>query len=352
MRPHMWRFITRPYQVKNSQLLLIDKCNHLVGYDKLFCNYNSIILMKEIDVKNKDCEKFSNELIQGECKFLVEISAISNLESNTKNMTLSLLDFCQNISSSAWKSECYFLLADELSYLSDFENYLDLMYIACNQSNRVNEYGCLDHVAINLPQEYIKEFCKFAKGDYKNKCYKGYGYKLGTNLTKNEFMNAYDKCAKLENELLSGCVDGLLWSISNTNAKKRKQFDYCKLIPIEFSSVCYTKYGSNFHTFKNYINSTINIKDYCSKVPINFTKYCFKGIARGFDESLRFDIQKGVDECAKFENKYRNECFSELLRQFDFDFNINSEDVIIKCNIFPLEFQEKCKSKIMSNNSK
>ena len=348
MRPHMWEFITRPNQPLNQNLLDIKECGNFVGYERLFCEYNEIILEQNMSDIINYCESFSDELIVGECKFQVQISQVPNLGFSTKNKIDFFMHYCQEIINPEWKSECYFLLADELSFLEDHKNYFEEIGEFCRKSNDANNFGCFNHVTINLMLSDAKFFCDLLGNSDKVDCYKGYGYKVGTNLTLNEVPKAINSCRKLNDELLNQCITGLIWSISTTSVPDKVEFfiDYCSLMPEGSKSLCYKQFGNEYHTFKKEGKTSIEIMDYCNMVDLKFQKNCIKGFAQGLDMAKKFDTKLEVEECLKLDINYQEVCMMQLISQLTYHQHTDSEVQISKCNLFPLNFQGECRNKI------
>jgi hypothetical protein len=352
IRPHMWGFIKKPREIKINEFSEINECNKKKSYDKLYCIYNLIDSRNNITFGMHVCNEFNDELINGECMFQLQISQIFNLNINTSKKINFFNGFCKNIKNPAWRSECFFLLADELSYLDNNYNYLKEISNSCSNSNLANSFGCFNHVAINLPLKHIKNFCSFAKENERENCYYGYGYKIGTNMSLNKLNESLKICKKLSENLSSNCVVGMIWSLSTTNVNDKMKFflNACEIISYEYKEICYHRLGYSFNILKD--SSGLNdINKYCSYVPKKYSKNCIKGYAEGLDLTKKFNLKLEIQECLNVEKLYQEDCIMQLIYQINFQkYYINITKQLTKCDLFPLKYQNICKKNMLKKD--
>ncbi|MEK6916199.1 MAG: hypothetical protein AABW92_00490, partial [Nanoarchaeota archaeon] len=136
MRPHMLAFISKSSDVSEDTFVDIDECIELKGYNRLNCIYGqALYISKENFTEGVElCKQFENELYSGECEYFLVLSLMPYLSINTDETISYIMDYCKDIKNPSWGSECYFLLADELSYLSNSDDYDYEIVLACSLS--------------------------------------------------------------------------------------------------------------------------------------------------------------------------------------------------------------------------
>lgn len=324
MRPHMWSFVVTHRDFEN-----------ISG----FINYNSLV--REITIQPKliqkldlCSQKFTGKF-QEQCKFFVGFGLIEQLPNNLNSFS----NFCLNFNSIQWTSECYYLIADELTYLNN-SNYLKNISKLCYASNQAYDYSCYHHTAINMPLDHIKSYCGYADVLYKEQCYEGYGYKLGFDNDLSSLGLNIEICNDLV-EYNDSCVIGLIQSISTYSKDDKQNFylESCKQIPDQYRNLCYQQYGHDYAFFE-----TLGIVEYCSIVEDNYVEDCFFGIGTGLDMIAKSNLDIAINICKETNTSLVNQnyCLKGVLWQLGrYGIKDNS------CELFPIEFKTECNQRVI-----
>jgi len=342
-RPHMAGFITSgaTYSAKNDFDSLLDKCNYYDGNIKLFCVYTNAAIMARYNFSQAGdvCSQLNDERLIGECSFYIASSFAMNIAHKTSERIDIIMDFCEKIIHPDWRSECYYVLADELA-LQKPERLEDIA-IACRKSNLAMFYGCFDHVEHLLPTEKLLEFCGLTESsNEKGDCFLGYGVTISRRFQDN-INSAIPACNKIPIEFRNYCFEGLGGSVG---------FDFrhdisagiaaCNKFPVEFRNYCFEELGRGVGSyFSHDISAGISA---CNKFPAEFRNYCFEGLGGSVGFDFRRDIFADISACNKFPVEFRNYCFEGLSRSVGFNFRHDISAGIAACNKFPAEFRNYC----------
>ncbi|MBT3464089.1 hypothetical protein HN451_03810 [archaeon] len=304
-----------------------------VDYEKI----NSVYRYSNKD--EKICNSLEDELLNGECNFFISISMISQLPKNYEHF----MKFCDGIANPSWRSECFFLIADELAAQENFTNYYEKIEKACEKSYNSWNYGCFSHVPINMPKEKVLNFCKSLDEKNKLECINGYGFKIGTNLTNENIQPTISICNKLTPAYNEECINGLIWSIGTTSEKDKMKFfrNYCELLPVNYTDDCYQQYGHQL-VIEDYI---LDMNYYCNFIPDNNKENCYYGIGLGMDMKTNSNLQKSIKFCNFAEDKYSNFCLRGIIYQLSRYIKDFSKKNSLLCNEFPDKLKEECLKK-------
>jgi len=277
-RQHMISFITTgvTYSVKNNFDSLLDKCSYYDGNIKLFCIYTNaaIIARYNFSQARSICNQLNDEMLIGECSFYIASSFAMNIAHKTSERIDLIMDFCEKIVHPDWRSECYYVLADELA-LTKPERLEDIA-IACRKSNLAKDYRCFNHIEHLLPTEKLLEFCDLTESfNEKVDCYLGFGLIIGQRFH-----------------------DNLNYSISA-----------CDKIPDNFSNYCFDSLGLIIgYNYNGGIDSAISS---CNKVPLESRESCFNGLCKGIDWRLKDDNLK-ILTLNEIPSEFMNDCFDVI----------------------------------------
>lgn len=348
IRPHIWSFIIKPRNVNDSRLFSLNECDLLNKYDRLHCIYSEAINEQKKQNNFSLCNIFNDTFLRGECKFYVQISKISKLNTNPQERISTFMSECNNISNPSWKSECYFLLADELSWNNDYLNYLNEIDLACKNSKENFDYFCTSHVLSYLSQNEILDFCENISSD-KNQCYEAYGFRVATDISKEDPKLIINKCTALVNDKATHCIIGSIINIGLVKNVERPSYllNYCNILPNEYKSRCYKEYGINYEFYMPKDLNFHQINEYCLLVPLNYIVDCYSGFGLNLDIKTESSIVHSVESCMKIKQSYQDICFSSLVNQFIQFSKKDSQNDLTSCDLFPERFRSLCKNELL-----
>jgi len=318
-RPHMISFITTrvTYSENNDLDNLFDKCSYYDSNFRLFCIYtNAAILAKYNFSQAKHiCSQLNDEMLTGECSFYIASSFAMNIVHKTSERIGLIMDFCEKIIHPDWRSECYYVLADELA-LTKPERLEDIA-IACRKSSLAGEYGCFSHVQNNLPSEMplkkLLEFCDLAESFIdKVECFNGFGETIGRRSYSNVDYDVISACNKVPIDFRVYCFKHLSVAIEQLFSEDINFIiSSCNKIPLKFREHCFNSLGEKFgRDFYGDIDSAISS---CNKIPLGFRENCFNGLCKSIESiHLRKDTNLKIWDFIKFPNKFEKICFDEL----------------------------------------
>lgn len=345
-RPHMWAFINNPNDISfvNSSE---GYCSEYEGYEKFYCIINLAII--NFSMKNHDkesiCTSILDERLRGECKFYLSINSIPSLIENIDEVFNQFYDFCSGFVNPSWKSECFYLIADELSLNSNSTEYFSMIEKSCAKSDNSRFYFCFNHNAILLKEKSLA-FCKYIAHEKKEMCYEGYGFILGTNTTATDINYLLKRCSETNYE--ESCFDGVLQSIQISNLNNNPEFfiSYCDIIPDDYKNQCYQYYGSMYMGFKKIDEIVVNHNIHCSKIPEEYRSYCYLGYGNSLDLFTKANLVESVQICAMSDEAYISYCYYGIIEVIGRYLETSDEAGKNLCTSFPLEYLNKCLDRI------
>jgi len=342
-RPHMVSFITMgiTYSAKNDFDSLLDKCSYYEGNIKLFCIYTNAAIIARYNFSQAIhiCNQLNDGMLIGECSFYIASSFAMNIAHKTSKRIDLIMDFCEKIIHPDWKSECYYVLADELA-LTKPERLEDIA-IACRKSNLAGDYGCFDHIEYLLPTEKLLEFCGLTESfNEKVDCFLGFGVTIGLRF-HNNLTFAISACNKVPNNFSNYCFDNLgSVIVQNFNGDTDSAISSCNKLPLGSRENCFHTLGESIsHFFRNDVNSAIAS---CNMIPLKFREDCFNSLSVMVGGNSYKNIDLGILSCNKIPASYRNTCLESLSMGAGQHFGDDLKQGISMCNKIPLEFREKC----------
>lgn len=360
-RPHMLNFLaSEPLQGEPDALKELGECNGL-GPDYVFpciCREVAHLATADMDKARTICDQLGEDLLIGQCKFYIASAVVMDLKVNTSEKIDLLMDFCKEVGHPSWRSECYYLLADELALQSP-QGHLDEIATACMESTQAIDYSCFDHVVWNLPSgDSIIEFCesmgpvcKIIDTRYKKDCWEWLGLNLARSLM-DDIPRAIEICNRFPVEFRDYCLKGFSSSISSFNPDyiddPTEGIARCRELPEQFIKSCFEGMGKTMGGFLvgNVSEGILR----CENYPIELKEACFSGLLwyYGLDFGLpkgngsATDSREGIKICNDFPSEFIDPCFNRLILTIRERFATDYTRKVTLCNQFPKEFSEKC----------
>ena len=355
-RKHMLYFITNKFTpLKNNINNILEECKDYDEYHNLFCIYTNVASLAKDNLSEAKhiCNQLKDEHLIGECKFYIASSIVMNINKDTPKKINLINGICKEINNTNWRSECYYILADELAMTKP--EYLEEIANACRKSNLAIDYACFDHVTYLMPVERIMEFCNLLKNNKeKIDCFDGWGHIISR---KGDISLGISTCNKFSVEFRNKCFLGLSYGIGrHFSPNISSGIPACNKIPIEFRNNCFLGLGEGIgRHFSRDLSSAIST---CNEVPDEFKSSCFKGLGKGiggsFDRNIFIAISKsissGIPTCNKIPLEFRNNCFRELSKGVGQHFSRDISSGIPICNKFPPEFRNNCFNNLKGAN--
>jgi len=244
-RIHILELLISPYKISGQQ----DN-DELTHEDIILFNDALNTFKKGVDIAREDydtalmmCDSLLDVSKADECKYYLAIYLISQLEKNPQEKIKLISNHCDTIVQPDMKSECYFLLADEVVFLSDHYNFIGNISGLCTKSSDNKDYGCFHHVAFYMSLNMSKYFGTFIPKRY------SYNYFLRRSLTFiGHNINLSDSSLFICNVYFSDnfkpCIIGLLRGAIAKNSNEVKAFSgLCTSLSGELRHVCFFKIG-------------------------------------------------------------------------------------------------------------
>ena len=337
-RPHMIEFMTN----KNSKIDFTNFLKECKGYDKyhaLFCTYLQAtkFAVDDFNKAKEICNKIKDKKLKGECSFYIATAYVININEDSNEIVDFLMDFCSEIENFPWKSECYYLVADELSLKNDLR-YIQDINKACTESYITKDFSCFNHVTFFMEIETIKIFCGDVNKMGKDQCYVGLGQNIALKFIKNISL-AIEKYKEVPSEFLDEYFYGMGDSIGHySNENVIKKIELCNDVPIDYKEDCLE--GSSYSTGLYHKGNIETGIEKCNEFPAGYNESCFLGLGDSIGLSFYFNFSLGIEECNKAPNQIKKGCLNGL------GDSIGLEDDFIlaikKCNMFPRELRESC----------
>lgn len=379
-RPHMLIFITTKLSnIQNDFNNIVSDCHFSDKIHNLFCIYAYVagIAKDHLFEAKKICNKLNESQLIEECKYYIASTFTFNMDENTSNKILIIEELCKEIIDLNWRSECYYVLADELALQTT--NYLEKINTACSNSSLAKDYNCFNHVLYLLPPENTIKYCNLIeesrKNDcyktyarilegqneekvvacakvpvsYKNSCYVGIGEGAASHIKDTYISNnlldlsSSEICGRVEEKYVSNCLNGFYSTIADsivTNVSYRVSI--CINIPAEYQKGCYYSIFNSNIKYMKYSKTSINYTSLCKEIPVKYANECYETC--GEDVGTRFvdNASAIISECNKFPNEYRNKCYFGVGNSLNRYYSNNADLEAEACNQFPYEFQDDC----------
>jgi len=344
-RPHLFGFITTKFSpLKNNFSNLLDECKDYDKYHNLFCIYTNVASLAKDDLPKAKhiCNQLEDERLIGECSFYIASSIAMNIDKDTSKKIDLIMDFCEEVTHLSWRSECYYVLADELAITKP--EYLKEIANACRESNLAIDYACFDHVTYLMPVEKTLELCDLLKSiKEKIDCFRGGGYIFGWRY--GNISLGISTCNKFPIEYRDNCFKGLSEGIGrHFSSDIKTAILECNQVPTEFRNRCFWGLGEDIgKRFNKDVQAAILA---CNQVPTRFKSDCFKGLCMGvggrFDRDISRSISRSISACNQVPTEFRNDCFKGLEGTISEQFEGDISSGISICNQFPINPKNSC----------
>jgi hypothetical protein len=304
-RPHMLEFLD--VDVNDVVLKKPEKCKTYEGRDLLLCTYiEAAKIGKENISKGKEiCKSINDTRFSRECNFYVFLPETLNIEEKTDEKIEKSMYFCKNISYPPWKSECYFVLADELTLLND-SKYLMNISDSCKESYLAEDYLCFHHVVFLMSLKNAKMFCNITE-IRKEDCYKAIGDSFSRKF--NNVSKTIKLCKEL-NDYEENCFEGIGDYVGHSSGMG----------------------------FKDGLES-------CKYFPGKYEKNCYNGIISSIAKSSSFDLNESIEKCKKLSSEYRGDCMYQVSKEiFELEMSIKKDTSLLinKCESLSNECKAGC----------
>ena len=239
-RPHMLDFITtKSTTLKKDFSNILEECKDYDKYHHLFCIYTNVASLAKDNLSEAKhiCNQLKDEHLIGECKFYIASSIVMNINKDTPKKINLINGICKEINNTNWRSECYYILADELAMTKP--EYLEEIANACRKSNLAIDYACFDHVTQFLSIEKTIELCNFLEiTNEKKDCFIGFGQII--NWSNGGISAKIPVCKKLPDPFKFSCFNGLGRGINKHFSWDFNKASFaCSQVPLEFREDCF-----------------------------------------------------------------------------------------------------------------
>lgn len=333
-RPHMLTFMTSPFTKINVKLNNIsEECSDYDNYSALYCSYLQAAKIAKNDMVKASaiCSNLKDQRIVGECGFYVATSLSTNIIKNPEGEIAKIDNFCKTISYPFWRSECYYLLADELGLLK-YQGYnisLATIEKECTSSRKIADFYCYDHLLSFLTFEDFMEMCSLIDDQtLVGECY----FALGKQSLRNSDFStslAIEECRKLGDRFRDECIKGVFTKLVRGT----------ELLNLpEFSKIC----GNLPETIKDdCLNNELS--KICNDLPENIKYECFAQLGRGtVVHGCLSSIENCVNKCSNLRDQSKEACNTELGKRLSWFSNFDIQTTINKCNRVPKEAKKEC----------
>ena len=355
-RKHILYFTTTKFiSLKHDFSNILEECKDYDEYHNLFCIYTNVASLAKDNLSEAKhiCNQLEDEHLIGECKFYIASSIVMNINKDTPKKINLINGICKEINNTNWRSECYYILADELAMTKP--EYLEEIANACRKSNLAIDYACFDHVTQFMSKKKGVIFCNLLENiNEKSDCFQGWGQIINWS---EDISVSITPCNEISIEFKSDCFRGLGIGIgSHFNNDIPSAIFTCNEIPNEFKSACFNGLGKGvggsfdrniFTVISATISSSIPT---CNKVPPEFRNDCFSEISQIIGRHFSQDIPIAISSCNKIPPEFRNDCFRELSRGVSQHFSGDIQAAISACNKFPIKFRNDCFNNLKETN--
>jgi len=305
-RNHMRSFASDREVLLSNAPLLNENCRFSNKDDQIDCIFNYITDISKLNInKSKQlCDEFGEENLIGECIYYVVVGNIIRTKEFTKSKINYLMSLCSDISDFSWNSECYFVIADELSFLRPLTYLTEIKYL-CNQSTSSRNFGCEHHVILNMPYKEGIEYCSLFDSHEKIICTGGIGWaiisKEKTNFSEIKFIEK-----KIPEDSIIGFYVGVGRGIAMNNHTVSEGRELCQQFEPEVKDACL--FGFSLQT-GNEFSRTDATGEICQQFPKEYRYPCFRAIGRSkYDRHNKEENEKyGKTKCQSIlEEGYRD----------------------------------------------
>lgn len=355
MRPHMVEFLSQ--QSSDSEFKvpnLIEQCEDYDDYSRLFCIYLHAAQLAAEDMNRaKDlCNQLGDKKLIGECEFYSLLPVIMDLTTESSEKIAFTKDFCSGIDHPLWKSECYYVLADELA-LQTPETHLGEIATACVESTHLAKLGCFNHVALLLELDNAKALCELVDErqpldeQLPARCFEGVIDQL-TQLIRggqrDNLIPVIENCEEFPERFRDYCMLGLSGPVGRRLAEflsEEAPFNVspCYQFPLEFRGNCVYNFGMSIDASPH--ETTVAIET-CSAFQTDIKHECFGGIKVAIARRYADDTASGVEMCNKFPEESRENCLESIRWNLGYLFTEEASLAIEKCYELSEEDKHSC----------
>ncbi|MBI2134857.1 hypothetical protein HYU09_02625 [Candidatus Woesearchaeota archaeon] len=360
-RPHMKEFISKRSVTKDIDIQGMD-CQDYNRFNKVVCLYVKAAENAKTNLSKAEslCDSISNKTIRDECYFYIITSLIIGSNNISKKKEF-LIDYCQDIKTNNWKSECFYVIADELSFQKP-DGFIKGAADACLNSTKYKDFKCYNHVALNLNFNEGNQFCNFADESNKISCYVGIGHNLAINF--NDYNEAFGECRKINNKFNETCLITYAAKTGALIVKWEKDLvkanENCLKLPKKYDSICFIGIGNeasklfNFQISKildnielireehkkdfavgvgwsysrefreNNINK-LQLKEAMSSIPQEFNEDFFYGFGGFVSFKSKYNDTKINETCLSIANDFKDECIRGKDAWHNFSFYLDGD---------------------------
>jgi len=201
-RPHMAQFM--PHRDTLGWKEPFDagsECTSGEAHERALCTL--LTLDKDIEAPETTCEGFM-EPMRTACMFFVATSLMMS-SSSQEELIRRLQGFCPKIPDGAWRSECHYLLADELASARPVGD-MSVIVKACEASHDADiwDFHCAGHVVQLMPSEDGKVFCREIRSGLQESCWRGWGRE-----SARQTEGRGEPCLNLDSRWRRSCEEGV-----------------------------------------------------------------------------------------------------------------------------------------------
>ena len=342
MRPHMGKFMSkRPVRIEALPPDLPEECDQYDGYHRLFCTYSLVADLSKSDMNAAlgICNRISDEKLRGECKFFIAIPIAIGIEEETEKKIATLMDFCQEVSNPSWKSECYYLLADELTWKMSIED-IEEIARACEASVEARDYVCPDHVVQMMPRESGILFCEAIDEQNKPSCWYGWGYERERDRFRSN--DAFtDPCEDVPTEWRKDCWDGFgLSAAEQFSDDTPGGIERCQALPEGRREACL--YTLAWAIGERHIGDNFSELERCDELSGEMQLQCMIALEITRRSELVKDVPSGTKKCGKLTGKASEDCLYAIADAIVEFYLPEPQCGMNACNELPDKVRWKC----------
>lgn len=269
--------------------------------------------------KNTD----TGSCLSDECKYYSMLPYFVRL-SQDYNKVDYLINECEKIEDSSWRSECYYTIADELTFVSDksFDGKYKLLAELCSKSTKASDYLCFNHVAMLLSPDEGRRFCaEVSDVIQKEECFFGVGAGIaGDNIDMNIIMSECNKEEQHSFFCFKGAYDYIESKLLTDTVDVAEYTGVCNSFISPFAERCLLKLS----------HQLVNDENSCREIPLEYQKYCLGDS----DDSMSMDCVDNDQEldydystCMAFVSQNLSYCLDQEDR---YGFTIPCEGVVFE----------------------
>ncbi len=340
-RPHILGFqLQRPLHAPVEWNGTAPECEDYDSYHHRFCIHQKATRLTHFDLQAAMslCNRFEDLNINGECMFHIATTLSLHLNTSATTGLDTIKKFCEGISHPSWKSECYYLLADELALHSPTVHFNEITSL-CKESNRAVNYACISHVAqLMTPPEGVA-FCFMQNESYQLNCFMHVGVRTGRTFTK-DIPEGTAICTNLPNSFKGICMSAFAFGIGEeTRGDVSLKLEKCQEIPEEAREFCVL--GIITAISEQYFNDLAAGEKVCSKLS-TLSSECVEAIVWMAGVRATGNLSEGIDQCNRFSPPLSEICFSGLSLSVAGRLPSEAPHRMAACFEFPEQFRGEC----------